>query len=227
MDTPDALAAAASGMRVQADKLDVIAQNLANASTVGFRARSAALVSFGDELRSSVGISDAQGQLRRTDVPTDLALVGPGYFAVATADGVRYTRDGRLSVDAQGHLADARGNRLLGGLGPVHFPTGANIEIDGRVVADGKVIDRLRIVAFDAPCENGDSNLFAAPQGCIPKRSVAQVRSGYLEDSGVDAIAEMTALVDAQRAYEANQKSAQRTDESLRRLVNDVPAVRS
>jgi flagellar basal body rod protein FlgG len=50
---------------------------------------------------------------------------------------------------------------------------------------------------------------------------------GYLEDSGVDAISEMTALITAQRVYEANQKSAQRTDESLRRLVTDVPAVRS
>jgi flagellar basal-body rod protein FlgF len=227
MDTPDALAAAAAGMRAQADKLDVIAQNLANGSTAGFRARSAAFTSFGDELRANTGVSSAQGPLHRTDVPTDLALTGSGYFAIATRDGVRYTRDGRMSVDPQGLLTDARGNRVLGALGPARFPQGARIDESGRIFVAGTMIDRLRIVAFDAPCDSLDSNLFAPPSGCVPKRSQAQVRSGYLEDSGVDAISEMTALIAAQRAYEANEKSAARSDESLRRLVTDVPSLRS
>lgn len=227
METPDALAAAAAGMRVQADKLDVIAENLANASTAGFRARDAAFASFGDELRASTGISSAQGPLRRTDVHTDLALIGSGYFAVVAREGVRYTRDGRMSVDQHGFLTDARGNRVLGALGPAPFPQGAHIDENGRIFAAGNLIDRLRVVTFDRPCENGDSGLFLAPSGCTPKRSAAQVRAGYLEDSGVDAISEMTALIGAQRAYEANEKSASRTDESLRRLVTDVPAVRS
>ena len=60
----------------------------------------------------------------------------------------------------------------------------------------------------------------------VPKRSSAAVRAGYLEDSGVDAVAEMTSLISAERAFEANQKSIQRTDESLRRLVTEVPLVR-
>lgn len=227
MDTPDALASASIGMRVQAAKLDVIATNLANASTAGFRARNAAFSSFDDQLLCSVGTSDAQGQVRRTDVATDLALVGSGYFAVATPQGVRYTRDGRMQIDSEGFLADVHGYRVLGALGAVRLPQGAHVTEDGRIVKAGKAIDRLRIVAFDAPCNEAESELLAAPAGAVPKRAGARVKVGYLEDSGVDAIAEMTALIAAQRSYEANQKSAQRTDETLRRLVTDVPAIRS
>jgi len=227
MSDTDALTAAATGMRVQAATLDVIAHNLANSSSAGFRARHEAFVSLGNELVSDIGVSSAQGPLHRTDVPTDVALFGQGYFAVATADGVRYTRDGRCAVDARGHLSDTRGNPVLGALGPARFPSGSRIDEQGRIFASGHVVDRLRVVAFDKPCTEGQDGLFVAPHGCTPRRAPARVRVGYLEDSGVDAVAEMTALVAAERAYEANEKSAARTDESLRRLVTDVPVVRS
>ena len=232
MNAPDALAAAAAGMRAQADTLDVIAQNLANASTPGFRARQAAFADFGDALRSRVGVSAAQGSLRHTGVPTDVALNGPGYLSVATPDGVRYTRDGRFSVDPGGFLVDSDGNRVLGSLGPVRFPHGARIGDDGTIAVAGKKLDRLRVVAFDAPIGMdalavGPSGLVAAPRGCTPRRSEATVHAGFIEDSGVEPVAEMAALVATQRAYEANQKSAARTDESLRRLVTELPTVRA
>jgi len=211
MNAPDALASAALGMRAQADRLDVIAENLANASTVGYRARRCAAQAFDGRLRSEILVSDSQGPLRRTDVPTDLALVGPGFFAVQTPGGVSHTRDGRLSVGPDGFLCDARGNHVLGSLGPARFPRGAHVEPDGRIVCGGRVVDRLRIVV---------------PAGAGFERARAVVRAGFLEDSGVDPIAEMTELVAAERAYEANQKTAQRADESLRRAVTDVPAVR-
>lgn len=227
MDTPDALTSATNGMRAQIAQLDVIARNLANTSTTGYRARTQAFSQYGAQLQAHANLTQSQGPLRRTGVLTDLALVGPGYFAVATPDGVRYTRDGRLTLDPRGHLRDALGNPVLGSLGPARFPTGAQVLEDGRVVVRGEVVDRLRVVAFDAPCESLDSGLFAASQGSIPRRSFARVRSGFLEDSGVDAISEMTALISAERSFEANQKSLERTDESLRRLVTEVPAVRS
>jgi len=227
MSAPDALAAAAAGMRAQADKLDVIAENLANVSTVGFRAREAAIDSFGDELNTRISSTTAQGTLRRTGVPTDLALSGPGYITLATPEGVRYTRDGRMSVDPQGYLSDGRGNRVLGSLGPVRFPHGARIHEDGKVVVAGAAIDRLRIVSFDVPCTAGADGMFDAPQQRLPSRSAARVHAGYLEESGVDAIAQMSELIAVQRAYEANQQSATRTDESLRRVVTELPAVRS
>jgi flagellar basal body rod protein FlgG len=212
-------------MRVQAAELDVIAENLANVSTPGFRARQASL-SFGDELQVTVRSGAAQGSLRNTGVRTDFALSGPGYFSVATPSGVEYTRDGRMLVDAHGYLTDTQGNRVLGRLGPVQFPQGARVDEAGRVIISGKVTDRLRIVAFNDTGEQNFANRFAASPGWVPTRSSAHVQAGYLEDSGVDPIAQMSALISAQRAYEANQKSAQRTDESLRRVVTDLPVLR-
>lgn len=227
METPDALTSASNGMRAQTARLDVIAANLANTSTTGYRARAQAFADYGSELQARTDVTQAQGPLQRTGVPTDLALVGPGYFAVATPDGVRYTRNGRLTLDPRSHLRDALGNPVLGSLGPARFPEGATIMEDGRVVAHGKVVDRLRIVTFDAPCRSLESGLFAAPSGSVPRRSFASVRCGFLEDSGVDAIAEMTQLIGAERSFEANQKTLERTDESLRKLVVDVPGMRS
>lgn len=226
MDTPDALSSAAAGMRLQADRLDVISENIANASTTAYRERVWSSKPFGDRLGSVVSEQTRQGALRRTGVPTDLALVGQGFFAVATTDGVRYTRDGRMSVSGDGSLADARGNRLLGALGPVRYPHGAHIEPDGRVIADGSVVDRLRIVSLPVSAVSADGGYASPAPGSVPSRAPATVHCGYLEDSTVDPITEMTSLVAAQRAYEANQKAAQRADETLRRAVTDVPAVR-
>jgi flagellar basal-body rod protein FlgF len=227
MDTSDALTSAAAGMRLQADRLDVIAQNLANSSTTGYRERVFTAGSFGDRLGSAVTAGNKQGAIRRTGVSTDLALVGAGYFAVATPDGVRYTRDGRLSVATDGCLNDARGNALLGALGPARYPHGAHVEPDGRIIADGRVVDRLRIVSLAGDGVATDGPYASATPDTVPVRSRATVHAGYLEESTVDPIAEMTSLVDAQRAYEANQKAAQRADETLRRAVTDVPTVRS
>ncbi|HXW50676.1 MAG TPA: flagellar hook basal-body protein [Candidatus Acidoferrales bacterium] len=227
MDIPDALTSATNGMRAQTAQLDVIARNLANAATTGYRSRTEAFETYGPELAARTDVAQTQGSLRKTGVPTDLALVGPGYFAIATPDGVRYTRDGRLTIDPHGCLRDAAGNPLLGSLGPARFPQGSSILEDGRIVARGEVVDRLRVVTFDVPAQSLDSGLFAAPPGRFPKRSFASVRSGFLEDSGVDAIAQMTALISAERSFEADEKSLERTDESLRRLVTEVPVVRT
>jgi flagellar basal-body rod protein FlgF len=225
MDAPDALISAAAGMRAQAARLDLIAADLANAGTPGYRTSVPLGASFGERL-GAASISSAQGELRSTGVPTDVALSGPGYFAVATSDGVRYSRDGRLSADPTGTLVDARGNRVLGTLGPVRFPHRATIQSDGRIVFNGQTIDRLRVVDIAGAATQADGYCIAS-QGAALTRATAQVHSGYLEDSGVNPIAEMTALVSSQRVFEANQKVAQRADETLRRAVTDVPAVQS
>lgn len=226
MDAPDALSSAATGMRLQADRLDVIAQNLANVSTIGYQGKSFRGEGFDDRLGSAMARRERQGALRRTSVPTDLALVGRGYFAIATPDGVRYTRDGRFVASAGGCLTDARGNSVLGALGAARFPRGAHIEPDGRILANGRVVDRLRIASFAGSALTDDGPYLYARAGAVPARAAATVHAGYLEQSCVDAISEMTSLVAAERAYEANQKSAQRADETLRRTVVDVPAVR-
>lgn len=220
MDAPDSLACAAAGMRLQQSRLDAIAADLANSNTPGFGASEASL-EFSATMRAA---RNAAGSLRPTGVATDLALAGPGYFAVAAPDGVRYTRDGRLSA-AGDTLRDIGGYALLGSLGPVRFPHGATIDAAGRIVVDGRAIDRLRIVDIGARAMR-DADGYCSPTGnAILRRAAAQVRSGFLEDSGINPLLEMTALVTAQRAFEADQKTAQRADETLRRAVTDVPAV--
>jgi flagellar basal-body rod protein FlgF len=220
MDAPDSLACAAAGMRLQQARLDAIAANLANSGTPGYGALDTR-AEFASDLAAA---QTAQGSLRPTGVATDLALNGPGYFAVAAPDGVRYTRDGRLSATGD-TLCDIGGHALLGSLGPVRFPRGATIDSEGRIVGDGRIIDRLRVVDI-GPGPTRDAAGYSSPAGNSSiRRSAAQVRSGFLEDSGVNPLAEMTALVSAQRAFEADQKTAQRADETLRRAVTDVPAV--
>ncbi|MDQ6779909.1 MAG: flagellar hook basal-body protein [Candidatus Eremiobacteraeota bacterium] len=221
MDAPDSLATAAAGMRLQAERLAVITQNLANVSTPGYHAERAAGAQFGDELHTSISRSDDEGALRRTDVETDFALVGPGYFAVAAPEGVRYTRDGHLTRDAAGFLCDAHGNRLLGSLGPVRFPAGATVDPNGRVASSGRALDRLRIVTLGDVTT--DPSGYAVPEAGQPiVRGSARVQQRYLEDAGVDAIAEMSALIATQRAFEANQKTVQRLDETLKRAATEV-----
>lgn len=225
MDTPDALTSAAAGMRLQAGRLDVIAADLANASTIGYRERSSQRGSFAESLGGERTSPARQGALRRTGVQTDLALVGPGYFAVVTPAGVRYSRDGRLTVTADRSLADVNGNKLLGALGPVCFPRGAHVEPDGRILADGRVVDTLRLVSTSTG--TSDDGPYVTMDGPPAKAATTTVHTGYLEESTVDPIAEMTALVTTQRAFESDEKAAQRADETLRRAVTDVPAVRS
>jgi flagellar basal-body rod protein FlgF len=222
MVAPDSLACAAAGMRLEQARLDAIAANLANSNTPGYCAQDT-----GAEFAATLTAArTTQGSLRPTGVATDLALSGPGYFAVAAPDGVRYTRDGRLSATGD-TLCDISGHALLGSLGPVRFPRGATVDSDGRIADNGRIIDRLRIVDI-GPGATRDSNGYCSPaSGAAIRRSPAQVRSGFLEDSGVNPLLEMTALVSAQRAFEADQKTAQRADETLRRAVTDVPAVHS
>ena len=213
-------------MRFQAERVAVISENLANVSTAGYHGHDAVAAAFAADLHTSVRSRAAQGSLRRTDVDTDLALVGPGYFAVATPEGVRYTRDGRMTRDAGGFLCDSRGHQVLGALGHVRFPAGARVDAAGRIFIQNKAVDRLRIVALpDAVI--GTTGYASAPPGAALERARARVQQRYLEDADVDPIAEMSELIGAQRAFEANQKALQRADETLKRVVSDVARARS
>src|ERR1700687_3040224 len=138
MQLPDALASAPTGMRTQSSRVDTIAENLANAGTAGYRSRRCVSLGFGERLRTASFLAQTQGALRHTVVPTDLALVGPGYFAVATPHGVDYTRDGRMIRDGDNFLCDSRGYKVLGSLGPVRLPHNAIIHSDGKVFAGGR-----------------------------------------------------------------------------------------
>lgn len=217
---------AASGMVAEQIRQDQIANDLANASTPGYKADRVAQRAFADLLLANtrnsqpigaltIGISademvtDLTPQpLRETGEPLDLAIVGEGWFAVQTPNGVRYTRNGQFTAAADGTLIDQRGNRVLGRDGqPV------------RVGADGRVDPRtVGVFAITGAAKQGD-NLFT---GVAAGQADGTVRAGALEGSGVDPARTMVDMIASLRAFEAGQKVISTIDDTLRRTATQV-----
>lgn len=240
---------AASGMLSEVIRNDATANNLANANTVGFKRDMALNRDFASILvqriddgpgapaigRMGLGtVVDAivpemtQGALREDGAAFDLALVGPGYFVVATPNGLRYTRNGNFSRSAQGELVTQDGWRVMGRNGPV-LVNGNTVKIgaDGRVFVDGVYRDTLEVVDFPAgalPQKEG-ALLYTAPPGVVPQPATARVQQGYLETSNVNVVTEMVNMIDGYRAYEANAKMVQTQDALLDKAVNEVGKV--
>ncbi|PRR70244.1 flagellar hook-basal body protein [Neomoorella humiferrea] len=247
---------AATGMVVQEIRQDVIANNLANATTGGYKAQTAAVGTFPEMLlqRMEEGRSApvgyfapgvmldqiytnfAPGPLEETNRSTDLALIDapgetPAFFTVQAGDTEAYTRNGSFHVDARGFLVTAEGYPVQGERGAVYVGTAAfKVDGDGRVLVDGQVIDRLRVVTF--PGENlqllegrGDG-LFYAPAGVQPLPAAAQIKQGWLERANVDLAREMVDMLAVMRIYEANQKAIQAADQTLGKSVNEVGSLR-
>jgi flagellar basal-body rod protein FlgF len=223
---------AASGMLAEQVRQDQIANDLANASTPGYKADRTAQQSFGNLLLSNsqtgqqIGPQSTAVQVRRiqtdftpqplrdTGEPLDFGIVGNGFFAVQTAQGVRYTRDGQFSSDGQGQLVTAQGDRVLGRNGrPV------------TIGADGRVDPRaLNVVLLTNPRKQGDNYLTGTP-GAVAGQTAGQVRAGALEASGADPTRSMVDMISSMRSYESGQKVIQTIDETLQKAVTQVGSV--
>ena len=196
----DGIGFATSAMLAARTRLDIATDNLANASSDGFR-KHTARGSFGASgAQIDRIVSDEQGSLRKTGRPFDLALVGPGSFVVRDGRGITTaTRSGAFSLDRSGHLCDDAGRMLLGSHGhPVLVPPGATIAADGAVYANGKSVDQL-------PLPSGTS-----------------VQTGFLENSNVNPIGEMVDMLTAQRSFESAQKVMSTIDSVAQKNANDV-----
>lgn len=239
---------AASGMLSEVIRNDATANNLANANTVGFKRDTAVNRDFANILMQRVddgpgapaigrmglgAVVDAivpemtQGSLREDGAAFDLALAGPGYFVVATPNGLRYTRNGNFSRSAQGELVTQDGWRVMGRNGPV-LVNGNAVKIgdDGRVFVDGVYRDTLQVVDFPGalPQKEG-AVLFIAPPGVAPQPAAARVQQGFLEMANVNVVTEMVNMISGYRAYEANAKMVQTQDGLLDKAVNEVGKV--
>lgn len=243
----------ASGMLVELRRADLIANNLANATTTGFKRDDLVAESFGtmllrrfdDQVSSGLppvaapvvgelglgaagtrtAVDWAQGEFTETGNPLDLALSGAGFFAVQTPAGERYTRDGSFTRDRDGYLVTEGGHRVLGERGAIRLD-GAVVEIsgDGTVMADGQRVDRLRLVQFQGGAlTKQGENLFAANGPA--GQAPATVIQGELERANVNVVREMINLIAAQRNYETNQRLLQAEGELLSKAVNEVGRV--
>lgn len=234
----------ATGMLAESRRQDVIAANLANATTTGFRRSVATSTPFAETLirnmdagaaplgvltrgaqTEGVRMLDTQGAVRSTGNALDLALVGDGYFTVDTAAGRRYTRDGAFSIGADGRLMSAQGDPVAGVDGPIRLTQGTPVSIaaDGTVTQDGTVRGRLLITALAAGSQVSEGGNLV--DGTAAGAGTARVRQGHLEASGVNVVTEMVELIRTMRAFEANQKVVQSHDEALQATVNRVGRV--
>jgi flagellar basal-body rod protein FlgF len=210
-------------------QMDVVANNLANVTTSGFKAERSVFKEFlnngahednfqGSDRRVSF-VQDraayhdlSAGSLEETKNPLDLAIDGSAFLVVQTPAGERYTRDGGLSINAQGQLVNASGYQVLGTGGPIVFqPSDKNVSIsaDGRVsVTEGtSMIDsqrgKLRLVSFTRPqsLQKEGRNLFSATSDQGAPDTTSVIRQGYLEKSNVNSVLEMTRMIDVTRTY--------------------------
>ena len=226
------LYAAYTALLSRTNALDIAANNLANTGTAGFHAGRASfqgvLAEAQSALPSQVGtgvnsfstligrhVSEVQGTIQPTGNPLDLAITGPGYFAVSTAHGTRYTRNGEFQVSSSGMLVTKSGDAVLDGNGKrIMLPSGdVKVSADGTVSVAGPtgsaIVGQVGIVDLGGGAVQAESaSLFAAADGVTPKPATgASVQQGALENANIDAVQGTVQLLTIQRQAEMMQRA--------------------
>ena len=234
-------------------QLSIIANNIANVNTAGYKADNTLFEEFlntpahednfvGLDRRVSY-VQDrgtfhdfSQGPPEETKNPLDVTIDGSAFLVVQTPGGERYTRDGGLHLNNQGQLVTVSGNPVLGTGGPITFqPTDHDINItpDGTITAvagnarTDSIRGKLRLVSFANPqsLQKEGFNLFTADQAQADTKSV--VRQGFIEKSNVNAVAEMGRMLDVARAYTSISNLLQQQNDLQKNAIQqlaDVPA---
>jgi len=219
--------AACAGLQAQSQTLDLIANNLANISTTGYRGQqplfrsllASAQEDFNVPLNRAINNFSAlggsrtdlnAGNLEHTGNALDLAIEGSGFFAIQTKAGTLYTRNGNFQVSPDGHLTTGAGDDVLGDQGPITLPSGeVSIGPDGTISTDGAVAGKLRVVEFlsDSPPEPAGNSYYAAPQNAAKPAVNSYVRQGMLEASNVNPVMAMVDLLLVQRRAEMLERA--------------------
>ena len=241
----EGLRTAAAGMAAQQQKLDAVANDLANANTNGYKR---VRVGFSDLVYERGGrptTSDAarigtgaralnggrtfeQGSLRQTGVMTDVGLEGEGFIKVKLSDGRDgLTRDGDLHIDDKGSLVTSFGGKLPG----ITVPQGLkeselSIQTDGTVVAKGQSLGRIALVKVRSPhnLEAVGDNAFvttAASGNTVAAPASTLVKQGTLESSNTDMAQAMTDMIEVQRSFQMTSKALTMADQ-MAEIANGV-----
>ena len=232
---------AMSGAKATMQRQETLANNLANVSTVGFRAELAAFRAVPVEgsgastrvysLESTPGYDASPGQVAATGRNLDVAMRGASWLAVQGRDGTEaYTRGGSLDIDAEGQLVTSSGLMVLGDGGPIQVPpeTQVSIAADGTVsatAANGRStsIGRLKLVTPEAPLTRSSDGLFRANDGELAADASARLQDGALEGSNVSAVETMVQMIAAARQFEAQMRSlttAEGNDKTASQLLS-------
>ena len=241
-----AMDAAVSAALIYQTKMDVLANNLANVNTLGFKQDHTAYLPPYDEpdesLNFQVGPEEplvpdpeslisytnfAPGQLKATGNPLDMALDGDGFFCVQTPEGTQYSRKGNFSLNSEGVLVNQEGLAVLGEGGPIQIQ-GQDIRVDGRgnIQVDGQLVDILRVVRFPdtLALKKVADTCFVTNDPAVVGVAAdnTQVKQGYVEASNVDTIRMMTEMIDVLRGFESYQRVIQSINEVILTSINEV-----
>jgi flagellar basal-body rod protein FlgF len=224
------------------DDLDVVATNLANANTAGFKATQgrfgAVLAALGPQAVGQpaggaaptwpqfgeLQVDLSQGPIRRTDRQLDLAISGSGFFVVDTPAGQRYTRKGRFYLSAEGDVTDGAGNTVGTEGGALRVPQGVRdlaVDRNGQVVADEQAIGRIRLVDIPEPqalVSEGWTNFRNDGRAATPA-AASEIIQGAVEESNVNPVREMVVLITVLRAYEASAHIIKKVDAANGELI--------
>lgn len=239
----------ATGMIHQRDKLDTIANNLSNTNTRGYKGDKVISRSFKDELLLRTGGPAGQtkvlgpyshgvfadrvfssfqdGPLEQTNLITDVAMQGDGFFTILRDGQELYTRDGTFRVNDEGILVTTEGDIVSGEYGPIEVGQ-EDFEIDGygNVWQGDLFINQLSLIRFEDPnlLEKMGDNLYVNPgreaNEIFPFEG--KILQGYAERSNVELLEEMSNLIITSRTYEANQRVLQMIDNTLAKTVNEL-----
>ncbi|MDS0524088.1 flagellar hook-basal body complex protein [Clostridium sp. SHJSY1] len=249
---------AVSGMIAMENKQNTVTNNMANANTTGYKRETLMTKSFKDVLiqnkdkivgdsnvtqklgKLSLGVAIdgvntayTQGDIKKTDNIGDFAIDGRGFFAVQTADGVKYTRDGQFRVNNNGNLVNNSGDLVLGinsatgAMQPINVGKGDyNIDDYNNIYVNGVTSQKLAIADFQdySQLKKAGDNYYTGENPI--NATNALVRQGALETSNVNIMNEMVDMISTMRSFETNQKFITMIDESLGKAANEVGSVK-
>lgn len=217
------------GSITQQLRFETIANNMANSNTNGFKKD---IISFSEALEtlSNSSTDFSQGPLRFTGNDLDVALSSKGFFKIETPNGIRYTRDGAFSVNAEGFIVTGNGDTVLGQNGPITIEGGeVSIGRDGQVVVNNESLDKILVVDFDEPQllrkEGWSCYSYQGENSGISTVSDAEIQHKYLESSNVNPMQETIEMIETYRAFESVQKAIQSIDALTNEMVNDYGQV--
>lgn len=227
-------------------ELDIVANNIANADTTGFKVEQLLVgTEIGDRARNhavrpsasfvldkSVGRDFGQGALKQTGRTLDFAIEGEGaFFKVQDGQGEAYTRDGAFTIDPEGRLTTQAGDAVLGDGGEIILdPARGQVAVaeDGTISQDGELVGRLAVVRFDSlsVLQKGGDGLYRNASNTRPIEATdVQIRQSMLEGSNVNPLLEITNLIEISRSYERISKLIENNNDLSRRSVERLGRV--
>jgi flagellar basal-body rod protein FlgF len=222
------------GLFRQERRHELIANNLSNAQTAGFKKDVPVFHKIFSEAFSSYQLGEfetsvtsfQQGELQTTRNPLDLAVEGEGFFKVKTPQGIRYTRSGNFRLNREGILVQDSGYPVLGRTGEMNLKGNQfSIDKDGTVYVDGASRDKIALVTFaDLNGLKKEGQALFKLEGEQEEKEVSQsqVHQGTMELSNINIMEEMVRMIDALRSFEACRKIVQVQDEMDAKAVNEL-----